>query len=110
MSSTVSGAFDNQPDQIAALVGHGDLVYFCEDGGDDTGVHARDGTGKFYSILDGYPAYPSETTGLAFSPDQKRMYFAFQDVGNSVGYVFEVTREDGYKFGGATLYIKYHPD
>ena len=110
LSSTVSGAFNNQPDQIAALVGHGDLVYFCEDGGDDTGVHARDGTGKFYSILDGYPTYPSETTGLAFSPDLRRMYFAFQDVDDGVGYVFEVTREDGYKFGGATLDIKYHAD
>lgn len=111
LSSTESGAFNRQPDQIAALVSdQSELVYFCEDGGDDTGVHARDDTGKFYSILDGYPAYPSETTGLAFSPDRKRMYFAFQDVGDDVGYVFEVTREDGYKFGGATLDIKYHAD
>jgi hypothetical protein len=35
LSSTVAGAFNNQPDQIAAIVGPsgGDLLYFCEDGG-----------------------------------------------------------------------------
>ena len=68
ISSTVSGAFNGQPDQIHAIVGHGDLVYFCEDGGDDCGVHARDGSGNFYTILDAFPYYPSETTGLALSP------------------------------------------
>ena len=41
LSSTVSGAFNNQPDQIQKL--GGDLLYFCEDGGRDCGVHARDG-------------------------------------------------------------------
>ena len=35
-----------------------------------------DGSGKFYTILDAYPHYPSETTGLALSPDRKRVYFA----------------------------------
>jgi hypothetical protein len=109
LSSTVSGAFNNQPDQIAALVGHSDLLYFCEDGGTDNGVHARDGTGRFYTILDGYPAYPTETTGLAFSPDKKHMYVAFQggDTSNP-GRVFDIFREDGLPFGGETLDIKYH--
>ena len=77
---------------------------------DDCGVHARDGSGRFYAILDGYPAYQSETTGLALSPDKRRMYFAFQATQNGRGYVFEVTRQDGYPFGGATLDIKYHGD
>ena len=45
LSSTVSGAFNNQPDQIAKL--GGDLLYFCEDGGKDCGVHARDRCAMF---------------------------------------------------------------
>ena len=71
-SSTVSGAFDRQPDQVARLVGD-EILYFCEDGGADCGVHGRDGAGRFFSILDG-PAYDTETTGLAFSPDKRHMY------------------------------------
>lgn len=130
LSSTASGAFDNQPDQITALVGHSDLIYFCEDGGNDNGVHARDATGKFYTILDGYPTYQTETTGLAFSPDKTRMYVSFQGAssaanvptsgggtctssrcdGNVAGHIFEIVRKDGYPFGGQTLDIKYHED
>jgi len=112
LSSTVSGAFNRQPDQIAALVREGsDLVYFCEDGDHDCGVHARDGDGRFYTIVDGYPHYRSETTGLALTPDHKRMYFAYQDnSADDKGYVFELTRDDGYAFGGSTLDIKYHGD
>ena len=101
-SSTVSGAFNRQPDQVKALVddpmelgtptekeirskrrnGFKFLtvllldpiyaVYFCEDGGNDCGVHARDSAGRFFSILDG-PGYRTETTGLAFSPDRRFM-------------------------------------
>jgi len=44
-SSTESGAFEEQPDQIARIVGD-DILYFCEDGGPGIrkgGVHARDG-------------------------------------------------------------------
>lgn len=50
-TSTVSGAFNNQPDQIRLLAGDSnDIVYFCEDGGDDCGVHGRDGDVNFFSI------------------------------------------------------------
>ena len=122
MSSTVSGALNNQPDQIATLVGHnshpaaggeshdasGALLYFCEDGGQDNGVHARDARGAFYTILDGYPAHRSETTGLAFSPDHKHMYVAFQGGDHEPGMLYDVYRLDGHPFGGATLDIKYH--
>jgi len=101
-SSTVSGAFNRQPDQIKVVAG-GEMVYFCEDGGDDCGVHARDGEGKFYSILDG-PGYDTETTGLAFSPDHKHMYVVFQ----TDGQLFDVTRDDGYAFNAQSLDIKYH--
>ncbi len=40
-------------------------------------VHARDQDGNFYTIING-GEYDSETTGLAFSPDNKHMYVAYQ--------------------------------
>jgi len=105
VSSTVSGAFNNEPDQIASLVGGEGILYFCEDGGHDCGVHARDSSNRFYSILEG-PGYDTETSGLAFSPDRLHMYVSFQHQ----GHVFDITRDDGYPFGVAspTLDIKYH--
>ena len=111
----LGGAFDNQPDQIAALLGNnqhphgaherGDvLLYFCEDGGKNNGVHARDASGSFYTVFCGYPAHTSETTGLAFSPDKRHMYVAFQ----GDGVLYDIYRLDGHPFGGATLDVKYH--
>ena len=119
LSSTESGAFNHQPDQIATLVGPDgeSLLYFCEDGGADVGVHARDASGQFYTILDAYPAYPSETTGLAFSPDRRHLYVALQGgdgrtagghPGAHPGVVFDIYRLDGQPFGGRSLDIKYH--
>lgn len=101
-SSTISGAFNNQPDQIKIIAGD-DMVYFCEDGGNDCGVHARDKDGNFYSILDG-PAYNTETTGLAFSPNHLHMYVVFQGGGQT----FDITRDDGLAFTAQSLDIKYH--
>ena len=117
LSSTVSGAFNHQPDQIAAIVGPDghSLLYFCEDGGGtvggDVGVHARDAAGRFYTILDAYPAYQSETTGLSFSPDMKHMYVALQgssQASGDPGVIFDIYRLDGHPFGGRSLDIKYH--
>ena len=111
LSSTESGAFNNQPDQISAIVGSsgGTLLYFCEDGGNDVGVHARDNTGKFYTILDAFPHYQSETTGLSFSPDNRHMYVSLQGgSGRHPGVIFDIYRLDGHPFGGKTLDIKYH--
>jgi len=106
-SSTESGAFNNQPDQIARIIGdesEQNILYFCEDGGDDCGVHGRNMNGDFFTIIDG-PSYDTETTGLAFSPDKKHMYVSFQ---SNPGHIFDISREDGYPFDGATLDIKYH--
>ena len=123
-SSTESGAFDEQPDQVARIVGD-DILYFCEDGGPGKGgVHARDGrTGRscpvqksnltapstsfphrFFTIMDG-GSYKTESTGLSFSPAKLHMYVSFQSYG-----IFEITRDDGRPFDGATLDIKYHAD
>lgn len=103
-SSTESGAFNNAPDQIQAIIDDPDgIVYFCEDGGSDCGVHGRDRTGQFFSILDG-PGYNTETTGLAFTEDHKIMFVSFQ----GEGVIWQFWREDGYPFNGPKLDIKYH--
>lgn len=104
--STVSGAFNNQPDQIKFIVGDTNpdaILYFCEDGGSDCGVHGRDNTAQFFTILDG-PAYNTETTGLAFNPDATKMYVSFQ----GPGHIYEIWRTDGCPFTGDVLDIKYH--
>jgi hypothetical protein len=110
-SSTDSGAFDSQPDQVARVLnfaGDGatdDILYFCEDGGDNCGVHGRDAQGHFFTILkNGGSNFSGETTGLAFSPDGMFMYVSFQNP----GIIFEIHRTDGLPFQGQRLDIKYH--
>jgi len=55
-SSTESGAFDRQPDQVARILNNDTygILYFCEDGGSASkcGVHGRDSEGRFYTILE----------------------------------------------------------
>ena len=109
-STTVSGAFDGQPDQVARVLdfrnGSTDgILYFCEEASDGSGVHGRDAHGNYFTILeDGTGALTGETTGLAFSPNGMFMYVSFQDP----GVIFEISRTDGLPFHGATLDIKYH--
>jgi len=114
-SSTIKGAFNDQPDQIASITGvNGDILYFCEDGikgGESgrsgSGVHARDATGQGYTILqDESEKIKGETTGLAFSPDRKLMIVAYQHEGR----IYKIWREDGRPFGGQMLDIRYHFD
>ena len=107
-SSTVSGAFEGMPDQVASIIAtdpERDMLYFCEENsGINNGIHARDSDGFFYTVINGGPGMNSETTGLAFSPDQTRMYVSYQ----TNGIIFEITRDDGYPFGAHRLDIKYH--
>ena len=106
-SSTKSGAFDNQPDQISHIVNDendGAILYFCEDGGPKCGVHGRDVEGRFFTILESID-YNTETTGLSFSPDKNHMYVSFQ---HNPGHIFDVYRDDGQPFDGLSLDIKYH--
>lgn len=134
-SSTVSGLFSGQPDQVVQIIRDDstisnsqqgnvesdmsndvdmidmkdditypdDILYFTEDGGQYAGVHGRDMNGQYYTILESY-VYSDETTGLAFSPDGKYMYIAYQDD----GILFEIKRKDGLPFYGKALQVKYH--
>lgn len=64
-SSTISGAFDGQPDQVARIITQdpvNDMLYFCEDSGNGNGVHARDTDGNYYTIVTA-DSLDSETTG-----------------------------------------------
>jgi hypothetical protein len=102
--TTITGLFDGQPDQMQRILGDGSgLLYFTEEGGKDAGIHARDALGRFYTILES-PVYTDETTGLAFSPDGRHMYLAYQ----SNGLLFDVWREDGFPFNATQLDVKYH--
>lgn len=76
--TTESGAFHKNPDQVKSILHDPNgIIYLCEEGGRRTGVHGRDLTAKYFSILDG-PGYRSETTGLAFSPDARFVLLSFQ--------------------------------
>lgn len=101
--STRAGLFDGEPDQINAILQEDGTtrLYFSEDWGKVAGIHARDQYGNIETILEG-PQYSPETTGIAFSPDGKRMYFTFQEN----GVMFELTRDDGFSFHGRTVNLK----
>jgi hypothetical protein len=104
--STRSGRFGGQPDQIEIVTGsnsgssnsNNTLMLFTEDGGGPAGIHGRTGTSAYYTVLES-SSYTAETTGLALSPDKKHLYFAYQKNGT----LFDVTRNDGLAFDGATL-------
>lgn len=103
--STMTGAFEGQPDQIRVILDDTEgLLYFCEDGTNLGGVHARTPGGKYLSIIDG-PGYDTETTGLDFTEDGMTMIVSFQ---SDPGCIWQFWREDGHPFTGAVLDIKYH--
>ena len=104
--STRFGAFDGQPDQMKRLLddsGRGELLFFCEEGGGENGVHARDSNGWLYTILESRELN-DETTGLGFSSDGKHMYVSYQHN----GIIYDISRDDGQPFHANTLNVKYH--
>jgi hypothetical protein len=102
--TTVHGLFDGRPDQMQRILGDSrDLLYFTEEGGKDAGVHARDHLGRFYTVFES-PDYDDETTGLAFSPDGRFLYTAYQDT----GVLYAVWRIDGLPFQAQKLDVNYH--
>ena len=115
VESTKSGLFNGGPDQIKRILkDNSNLLFFTEDGGPYAGIHARNERGEYITILESPTHYP-ETTGLAFSPDGRRMYVAYQGDGgadalesNKIGYLYEIRREDGLPFNGRSLNVNYH--
>lgn len=102
--TTVHGMFDGKPDQVERILGDSSgMVYFTEEGGVDAGVHARDRLGRYLTVFES-PVYPDETTGLAFSPDGRFMYTAYQDS----GILYQIWRKDGLPFYASRLDVKYH--
>ena len=97
--------FANSPDHV---VTRGDLVFMTEDGGLSPGLFARNVTsGDYYTILEAWDENvynDDEACGLAFSPDRRRLYLAFQEAGK----LFEITRDDGKPFYGRELLLKSH--
>jgi hypothetical protein len=104
-STTRSGLFDGQPDQLQRILGDdsNDLLYFTEDGGRDPGIHCRNEVGQFFTLLES-PVYNDESTGLAFSPDGMHLYFALQET----GLLYDVTRTDLLPFQAKSLNVKFH--
>jgi len=100
------GAFYNDPDQVVSLSGK--YVYFTEDGGSTPGVYSRElSTGDYYTIFeaDDYNRFDGdETSGIAFSPDGKRLYCCLQ----RAGVFFQVTRKDGQPFEGTSMSLRFH--
>jgi len=108
-SSTNNGKLDGDPDQLKRLIGDDSsddkgILYITEDLGDDPGVHGRDSSGRYFTIFESPVFQEDETTGLAFSPDGKHMYVAYQEN----GILFDVFRADGMAFTGRVIDIKYH--
>jgi secreted PhoX family phosphatase len=104
------GDFDGQPDQVVRVYRDDyDLLFFTEDGGDRPGIYAHRtsrSADEVLTILESsvYVNADQETTGLAFSPDRRRMYFAIQDA----GIIYEVRRVDGLPFDGRSLNVQYN--
>jgi len=109
------GSFYSSPDQIVRN-NRGEFLYLTEDGGRNSGVYAIDVAGNRYAIFEAYDDMyrGDETTGLAFTPDGKKMYASFQDCGcedsdnHDCGCLLEFSRVDGKSFDGNTLSLKFH--
>jgi hypothetical protein len=103
-SSTESGLFDGGPDQLKRIINDEEGLLYFVDGGVDSGIRARNTKGRFFTIVES-PILPGEAAGLAFSPDGKFMYVAYQDV----GMLYAIWRRDGgLPFHATHLDVKYH--
>jgi hypothetical protein len=104
--STESGLFDGEPDTIRTVLsdipGGDSLLYFTEDNGRRSGVHALTPDGELFTILEGF--YDSPTTGMALSPDGMFLYVCFQ----MDGVCFAIRRVDGMSFRAKSVNLKWH--
>ena len=102
--STDKGIFDGSPDQLQRILGdERGMLYFTEEQGNDSGIHARDEQGRYYVVVMSEEKI-GETTGLAFSPDGRYMFVSYQEMGE----LFMIWRRDRLPFQATTLDVKYH--
>jgi hypothetical protein len=103
---TEAGLFEGEPDTIRTVLsdtpGGASLLYFTEDNGRRSGVHALTPQGELFTILEGF--YESHTTGIALSPNGMFLYVCFQEVGSC----FSIRRTDGLSFRAKSLNLKWH--
>lgn len=89
------GTFEEEGDQLTQISDQ--TLYIGENGGSSPGLYALDlHTDSFYAIFEGISDVYNgdDVTGIAFSPDWRRLYAAFE---NS-GILLEFVREDGLTF------------
>ena len=89
------GSFSDGPDHV--LVDSDGSLYFTEDGGSSPGVFVYEGS-EYKTLLEAFESryYGDETTGIAFSPDRKFLFFCIQEY----GILFRVSRMDDRPFDG----------
>jgi len=100
VTSTNTGLFDGEPNTVRYVEGKDGtaLLYMTENGGERAGIHALDGQGRLFTVLEGF--YEPWTSGFAISPDGNHMYVSFQ----KDGLVFDITRDDGLSFFDAMTF------
>jgi hypothetical protein len=89
------GEFEQEADQLLQITDH--ILYMAENGGPHPGVYGRDlTTGLYFTVFQGFADtyIGDDVTGIAFTPDWKRMYACFEDS----GVMLEIQREDGLPF------------
>lgn len=89
------GVFEEEADQLLQLTGN--ILYMAENGGPHPGLFGKDlTTGHYFTVFQGFAdSYiDDDVTGVAFTPDWKRMYACFEDA----GVMLEFQREDGLPF------------
>lgn len=113
--STAQGLFQGSPDQIVRLLEEEEenqnqdkdkdeesYLFFTEEGGNkQAGIFVRDSSGHYVPIV---KTFTKESTGLAFSPDRRFMYFGEYEEGR----IIEVSRIDGKPFNGKSMNLRHH--
>ena len=89
------GTFEEEGDQLTQISEK--ALFIGENGGPSPGLYALDlDTDSFYAIFEAVSDIYSgdDVTGIAFSPDKKRLYAAYENL----GILLEFAREDGLTF------------
>jgi len=94
------------PERKTVVEGNGPILYGTEDGDATPGIFGMDTDGRWFTILEKLASegYNDESTGLAFSPDHRHLFFCIQ----VHGICYTTWRKDGHPFDGLYLNLKHH--